>query len=89
MASHQLDTSSSALGHWLPRGVAVFLGLGFVALGLWAMVAPHAFFDALATFEPYNQHFLQDTDIPTFGAMTILLLAAGEVRWRHARGAAR
>lgn len=138
LASDQLDPSSSTLGHWLPRGVALFLGLGFVALGLWALVAPRAFFDALAAFEPYNQHFLQDigafqvglgvvlllagvparadgltgalvgvgvgaalhtvshvvgrdlggtpgTDIPVFAVMTILLLAAGGVRWRHAR----
>ena len=34
---------------------------GVIALqGLWAFLAPRSFFDALATFEPYNAHFLRD-----------------------------
>ena len=127
---------SVALGARLPRGVAVVLGIVFVALGAWAMADPRSFFATLAAFEPYNQHFLQDigafqvglgsvlllagvpvradglaialggvgigsalhtvshvagrdlggtpeTDIPTFGVMTVLLLAASALRWRH------
>ena len=142
MAAHERDRQSAALEHWVPRAVAIIGGVGFVALGLWAMVAPRSFFDALATFEPYNRHFLQDigafqvglgvvlllasmpgrtdglavalvgvgvgaalhtvshivgrdlggtpeTDIPIFAALAVLLLAAGAVRWRHTRGAAR
>ena len=142
MAAHERDRQSAALEHWVPRAVAIIGGVGFVALGLWAMVAPRSFFDALATFEPYNRHFLQDigafqvglgvvlllaslpgrtdglavalvgvgvgaalhtvshivgrdlggtpeTDIPVFAGFAVLLLAAGAVRWRHARGAAR
>jgi hypothetical protein len=28
--------------------------------GLWAFLAPQSFFDALATFDPYNAHFIRD-----------------------------
>ena len=32
----------------------------FIAPGLWAFFGPRSFFDELATFEPYNVHFLHD-----------------------------
>lgn len=119
---------------WLPRAVAAAGGIGLLAFGAWAMVSPTTFFEALARFEPYNQHFLQDIgalqigfgavlllavamprdsvtaallgtglgaathvvshiigmdlggnpaiDIPVFGALAVLLLIAGAVRWR-------
>lgn len=28
--------------------------------GLWAFLSPRSFYDALATFPPYNSHFLRD-----------------------------
>ncbi len=142
MTPFDIVRDRSAVGNTLPRVVAMAGGAGFVALGVWAMVDPRSFFDALARFEPYNQHFLQDIgafqvglgvvlllaglsvradgltvalvgvgtaaalhavshivgrdlggtperDIPAFAAMAILLLAAGGLRWRHVRGAAR
>ncbi len=123
---------------WLPRAVATAGGISFVVFGAWAMIGPSYFFEALARFEPYNQHFLQDigafqiglgavlllaaampgtdllaaallgtglggalhavshvvgadlggspaTDIPVFGGLAILLLAAGVLRWRSIR----
>ena len=135
-------TDRSAVGNTLPRVVAILGGVGFVALGVWALVDPQSFFEALARFEPYNQHFLQDIgafqvglgvvlllaglsvradgltgalvgvgvaaalhtishiagrdlggvperNIPVFAAMAVTLLAAGGLRWRHVRGAAR
>ena len=129
------------------RSVGLAAGAFFVAFGLWAMVAPHSFFDTVAEFTPYNRHFVQDigafqiglgavlllaavreasdalavgllgvgagsgahvvshlvghdlggrpeVDIPLFLAVTVLLLAAGAVRWRdtaerHPRARAR
>ncbi len=59
----------------LPRAVAIVVGIGFIALGVWAMVDPRSFFDALATFEPYNQHFLQDIGAFQIGLGVVLLLA--------------
>ncbi len=32
----------------------------FIGVGLWAFFGPRSFFDQLATFEPYNPHFLHD-----------------------------
>ena len=66
---------SRGFGRWFPRAVAVIGGAAFVLLGLWAMVGPHSFFDAVATFEPYNRHFLQDIGAFQVGLGTVLLLA--------------
>jgi hypothetical protein len=34
---------------------------GVIALqGVWAFLAPRSFFDVVATFEPYNEHFIRD-----------------------------
>jgi hypothetical protein len=68
----------SVWGGRLPRGVAMLMGLQFVAFGAWAMVRPRSFFDALATFEPYNEHFLQDIGAFQVGLGAVLLLAC----WR-------
>ena len=142
MTPFDIDADRSAVGNFLPRVVAILGGAGFVAVGVWAMVDPQSFFEALARFEPYNQHFLQDIgafqvglgvvlllaglsvradgltvalvgvgvaaalhavshivgrdlggaperEIPGFAAMAVALLAAGGLRWRHVRGAAR
>lgn len=64
----------------MPRVVAIIGGIGFVALGVWAMVDPRSFFEALATFEPYNQHFLQDVGAFQIGLGAVLLLAGVPVR---------
>lgn len=58
------------------RLVAVVGGVAFVAFGLWALIAPRSFFDALATFEPYNRHFLHDIGAFQVGLGAVLLLAA-------------
>ena len=46
--------------------------LGF---GVWALMAPASFYDSLATFEPYNRHFLQDIGAFQIGLGAVLLLA--------------
>lgn len=43
-----------------PRLVAAGVGLVLVAGGIWAMVDPRSFYDQLATYPPYNRHFLHD-----------------------------
>lgn len=55
--------------------VAALAGAMFVAFGAWAFVAPRAFFDAVATFEPYNAHFLRDIGAFQLGLGAVLLLA--------------
>ncbi len=46
-------------------------GVFTLVLGVWAMVAPHSFFDNIGHFEPYNRHFVHDV-----GAFQIGLGAA-------------
>jgi hypothetical protein len=58
-----------------PAVLAVGVGAGLVALGLWAMVDPQSFFEGIALFEPYNQHFLQDLGALQIGLGAVLLLA--------------
>jgi hypothetical protein len=61
-----------------PRLIAMLGGLAFVAFGAWAMIVPRSFFQNVALFEPYNQHFLQDIGAFQIGLGAVLLLAA----WR-------
>jgi hypothetical protein len=123
-------------GASFPRLVGAVGGLFFLGFGLWAMAAPESFFESVADFEPYNEHFLMDigafqiglgvalllagvlgrvdalaaaligagfgsaghtishivgrdqggtpaVDIPVFATLSVLLVAAGIVRWRR------
>lgn len=57
--------------------IVAWLGAVFlIAVGLYAMVAPSSFFDTLATFEPYNRHFIQDIGAFQIGLGAVLALAA-------------
>ena len=67
---------SSALGNRFPRAVAAVVGVVLLAIGVWALVDPRSFFETVATFEPYNQHFLQDVGAFQIGLGAVLLLAA-------------
>ncbi len=59
----------------LVRGVTLLGGVAFVGFGLWAYVAPESFFDVLATFDPYNPHFLRDIGAFQIGLGAVLLLS--------------
>ncbi len=56
-----------------PRVVAIAVGAFFVIFGLYAFFAPKAFFDALATFPPYNVHLIHDIGAFQIGVGAILL----------------
>jgi len=71
----EIDRDRTSVGDALPRVVAIVGGIGFVALGAWAMADPHSFFEAVARFEPYNQHFVQDVGAFQVGLGVVLLLA--------------
>lgn len=68
-----------------PGLVAVAAGVFFVGLGIWAFADPSSFFDRLATFPPYNEHFLHDVGAFQIGIGATLLLAAA---WKDALGVA-
>ena len=59
----------------LPRVIGVVGAIGFLLTGVGAMAAPESFFDAVATFEPYNQHFIQDIGSFNLGLGVVLALA--------------
>ncbi|HEX9969943.1 MAG TPA: hypothetical protein VGB03_07370 [Acidimicrobiales bacterium] len=60
---------------WLPKVAAVGGAAFFLLFGLWAMVDPTSFFEQLAKFDPYNQHFVQDIGAFQVGLGAVLLLA--------------
>ena len=68
--------ASAHRGWGYPRIVAAAGGVFLLAFGVWAMADPRSFFDAVATFEPYNRHFLLDIGAFQIGLGAVLLLAA-------------
>ena len=40
--------------------VAAVAAAFFIGPGLWAFIDPQSFYDELAPFEPYNEHFIHD-----------------------------
>lgn len=59
-----------------PRLIAAIGGFVFLAFGGWALVSPESFYESVATFEPYNAHFLQDIGAFQLGLGATLVLAA-------------
>lgn len=59
-------------------GAAV--GALFGLQGLWAFVSPRSWFDALAVFEPFNEHFIRDIGTFQVGLAVAGILGALRVR---------
>ena len=60
----------------LARLVAVLAGLFILVLGLWALIDPRSFYDQLAEFPPFHEHFLHDVGAFQAGIGATLLLSA-------------
>jgi hypothetical protein len=59
----------------LPRVIG-WAGVVFaLGSGVWAFAAPRSFYDNVATFEPYNRHFLHDIGAFTIGLGAGMLVA--------------
>ncbi|MDQ4143357.1 MAG: hypothetical protein M3198_06370 [Actinomycetota bacterium] len=67
--------SASRAGRFA-RVVAIGAGVMLVAFGAWAFFSPRSFFDTVATFEPYNRHFIHDIGSFQIGLGAVLLLSA-------------
>lgn len=53
--------------------------------GVWAFVSPRSFYDELATFPPYNVHFIHDVGALSIGLGAVLgFTVAGLSAWRAA-----
>ncbi len=72
---HQ-PASRSQVSDTAGRVAAAIGAVAFLPFGAWAMVAPRSFFDAVATFHPYNQHLVQDIGAFQLGLGVVLLIAA-------------
>ena len=57
------------------RAAGWFIAVFWLGSGLWAFVAPQSFFDQLATFPPYNQHFIHDIGAFSIGLGAVIALA--------------
>ena len=69
MNGNTISTALTALG-----------ALFFLAFGLWAFLDARSFFDEVAVFEPYNEHFLHDIGAFQIGIGATLAVAL----WRRA-----
>jgi hypothetical protein len=54
------------------RASILLLALISIGAGLWALLAPHAFYVNAATFPPYNRHFIHDIGAFQLGLGTCL-----------------
>jgi hypothetical protein len=61
--------------------VTLVAGVLSLAAGLWAFLAPSSFFRSVATFRPYNRHFIHDIGAFQIGLGVALVLA---LRWNDA-----
>jgi hypothetical protein len=56
--------------------------------GVWAFFAPRSFYDRVATFPPYNVHFVHDIGAFSIGlGLVIVLVLTTADRWHPARAA--
>jgi hypothetical protein len=61
----------------------VATGIGaifFLVFGAWALVAPSSFFDQLAPWPPYNEHFIHDIGVFQLGIGVALAAALSRMR---------
>jgi uncharacterized membrane protein len=68
----------------LARSLAAILGVFYLVFGVWAFFWPQSFYEAVASFAPFNLHFLHDLGAFQIGLGAVLLLA---LRWHDALSA--
>jgi peptidoglycan/LPS O-acetylase OafA/YrhL len=57
------------------RGTALLAAAFYTLFGAWALLAPRSFFETVAPFPPYNEHFLHDAGAFQLGLGAALLAA--------------
>ena len=57
------------------------LGAVEVLLGLWMVVAPRSFFDAIGPFQTYNPHYVRDVSTFSLAIGVVALLAVRRPTW--------
>ena len=69
------------VGQRFVKAVVALAAIFQVGSGAWAFFAPQSFYDVIATFPPYNVHFLHDIGAFLIGIGVSL---AGALLWRDA-----
>ena len=69
----------------LVPSVAWVVAFFWIVNGLWAFLSPRTFYDRLATFPPYNVHFVHDIGAFSIGLGAVIALAL--VGWSALRSA--
>jgi hypothetical protein len=59
--------------HTVIHGATAVLALLLIGGGLWAMIAPHAFYLNAAPYPPYNRHFIHDVGALVIGLGSCLV----------------
>jgi hypothetical protein len=62
----------------LAQVIGVLVGVSYLVFGVWAFLAPESFAESVASFPPYNSHYLKDLGAFQFG-LGVGLVAA--VTW--------
>jgi uncharacterized membrane protein len=65
-------TSSRSPAVW----IALAGGILVLVLGIWAFTSPRSFYKSVATWPPFNRHFIHDLGALQIGIGATLLLAA-------------
>jgi hypothetical protein len=64
-----MDTSRAV------RLITIAAGVAFLLVGVWAFVGPASFYHRVATFPPYNRHFVHDIGAFNIAIGVALLLS--------------
>lgn len=68
-------TRPTSRGDAIQMVIAGAVGIFLMVLGLWSFFDPQSFYDELATFPPYNRHFLHDIGAFQIGLGASLLVS--------------
>jgi hypothetical protein len=60
---------------WFTRAAGVVAAIAFLAGGAWSFADPASFYEQVARFPPYNEHFLHDIGAFQLGIGAALVLA--------------
>jgi hypothetical protein len=63
-------------------GATLALGLVQLGLGVWMLVAPRSFFDAIGGFGAFNEHYVRDVSTWYLALGAALLVAWRRPSWR-------
>jgi hypothetical protein len=74
-------TASPLYVRAVPAGVAALAATNLV-LGLWMVLAPRSFYDAIGPFGPYNAHYVRDVSTWQLAFGGALAVAVRRPSWR-------